>query len=115
MAATPFTVTDSGGPSGATLPALGAVDATNGNSFTNTAREIIEITNGGGASITATFVTTATYQGYAIADKAITIANGASMVIGPFDTGLYGTTVTVNWSSGTSVTARVLRASTTLF
>lgn len=115
MARTALTVTDTAGPSGATLPAMGAVDAVNGNSFTNSAREQIEITNASGGSLTVTFVTTATYQGYAIADNVQTIANGASKVFGPFDSTLYSATVGVDWSTATGVTARVTKLSTTVF
>jgi hypothetical protein len=115
MARTAFTVTDTGGPSGAVLPAMGAVDAVNGNSIANTGRESIEITNGSGGTLTVTFQTVATYQGYAIADDVQTIAAGASKVFGPFDTTLFSSTIAVDWSSATSITARVQKLSSTMF
>jgi hypothetical protein len=101
---------------GTVISAPAAVDAANGNSFVNpTGRAIIEITNGAGSPITATFITNgvATYGGvnYAIADLAVTVTNGTSKVCGPFDKTLFndGTgVVQVDWSSGTSVTARVI-------
>jgi hypothetical protein len=115
MARTALTVTDTAGPAGVTTPALVAVDAVNGNSFANTAREWIRIDNASGGSLTVTFITTATYQGYAIADKPVTIANGASRTCGPFDTALFSSSVGVDYSTGTGVTAQVLKLSSTLF
>lgn len=112
MSATALTVTTSA-PAGTVLPALAAVDGANGNTFTNTGREVIEIANGAGAPITATFVTTLTYQGYAIADLAVSITNGTSKTVGPFDVALFGDVVTVTWSSGTTVTARVTKLGST--
>lgn len=111
MTATSMTVTTIT-PGGAVLPALGAVDAANGNSFPNTGREMIEIANGAGAPITATFTTTGTYTTaggtvYQIADAAVTITNATSKAIGPFEVGLFSSTVTIAWSSGTTITARV--------
>lgn len=111
MAATSLTVTTIT-PGGAVLPALGAVDATNGNTFPNTGREVIEIANGAGAPITATFTTTGSYttaggSTFAIADHPVTITNATSKSVGPFEVGLFSSTVTIAWSSGTTITARV--------
>lgn len=103
---------------GATLGAATAVDATNNNSFTNPrGTAVIEITNGGASPITVTFTTvktlvlkgTATYN---VADNAQTITNGAAKVFGPFDADMYNdanSVVTVAFTSGSSVTARVLQ------
>jgi hypothetical protein len=111
MAATSLTVTTIT-PGGAVLPALGAVDAVNGNTFPNTGREAIEIANGAGAPITVTFTTTGSYttaggSTFQIADSPVTVTNGTSKSIGPFEVGLFSSTVTIAWSSGTTVTARV--------
>jgi hypothetical protein len=105
---------------GAAIVAPVAVDATNGNSFVNTGREMVEITNGGGSSITVTIVTNGTFNvngvQYAVADVTVTIAAGASKVCGPFDKGLFNDPTTgavqMTWSSGTSVTARVISLGT---
>lgn len=115
MARTAFTVTDSGGPAGTTLPAMAAVDAANGNTIANTGKEMLEITNGSGGSLTVTFATSFLYQGYAVADKPVTIANGASRICGPWDTTLFGSSIDIDWSTGSSVTARALKLSSTLF
>jgi hypothetical protein len=104
---------------GATLSAPAAVDGTNGNAFVNTGREMIEITNGGGAPINVTFVTTLTYSGFAIADNVVAITNGSTKVIGPFDTALYNgsdpaeNSIGFTFSSATSVTARVIKLGST--
>jgi uncharacterized protein (DUF697 family) len=105
---------------GVVLAAAAAVDAVNGNSFVNTGRELIEITNGSGSPITVTFITTQTYNigavTYAIADLAVTIAAGVTKACGPFDKTLFNDsatgTVGVDFSSGTTVTARVISLGT---
>lgn len=116
MPRTALTVTTSA-KTGTTQPALAAVDAVNGNSFVNTGREIIEIANGAGAPITVTFVTTLTYQGYAIADQTVTVTNGTTKICGPFDTALFNdatdNTIGVDYSSGTTITARVTKLGST--
>lgn len=112
MAATSMTVTTST-PGGAVLPALGAVDAVNGNTFPNTGRESIEVANGAGAPITVTFTTTSSYTtaggtAFPVADHVVTVTNGTSKIIGPFEIGAFSSTVTIAWSSGTTITARVV-------
>lgn len=102
--------------SGTIVPAAAAVDAVNGNSFVNTGREEITITNGSGSTITVTFITTLTYQGFAIADQIGTVAAGVTTSFGPFDTALFNDptdgTVGVDYTSGTTVTARVKKLGT---
>lgn len=118
MARTTLTVTTSAA-AGVVLPAAAAVDQPNGNQFTNTGRELIEITNGSGSSITVTIVTNGVYTvgavQYPIADLAITIAAGVTRVCGPFDKTLFndGTAqVLIDYTSGTTVTARVISLGT---
>lgn len=113
MARTTLTVTTTAA-AGTVLPAATAVDAPNGNQFVNSGREMIEIINGAGAPITATFTTNGVYTvgsvQYAIADLIVTVTNGTSKVCGPFDKTLFndGTgQVLVDWSSGTTITTRV--------
>jgi len=119
MARTVLTVTTTAA-AGTVLPTAVAVDAANGNSFPNTGREMIEVTNGAGAPVTLTITTYGTYAvgavTYAIADPAISITNATSKVFGPFDKTLYNNTTTghvdLDWSSGTSITARVIALGT---
>jgi hypothetical protein len=116
MPRTALTVTTTA-KTGVVQPAMVAVDAANGNSFVNTGREVIEINNGGGSPITVTFVTTLTYQGYAIADQTVSVTNGTVKLCGPFDTALFNdttdSTIGIDYSSGTSVTARVTKLGST--
>ena len=114
MVATPMTPAVTAA-AGTVLAAPAAVDGSNGNSWTNTGREIIEITNGAASAITATFVTTGTFDvgtvAYAIADLSVAIAASTTKVCGPFEKALFNdddNLVTVSWSSGTTITARVI-------
>ncbi len=105
---------------GTVLTAAAAVDNTNGNKFANpTGRAILEVTNGGAGSINVTFTTSANYNvvgtnglvTYTVQDPLIAVSNGVSKVFGPFDKTLYNdanSNVIVNFSGGTSVTARVI-------
>src|SRR5438045_3110813 len=105
---------------GATLAASAAVDQPNGNQFANpTGRAIIEITNGAASNINVTFTTNGVYTvgsvQYAIADLVVLVVNATTKVCGPFDKTLFndGTgNVLVDWSSGTTITARVIELGT---
>lgn len=96
---------------GVVLPAAAAADVA-GDTFANTGKEQLHVINGGGSSINVTITTTGTYNigavQYAIADVVVAVANGTTKAIGPFDTGLFGTTVSVAYSAVTSVTVRVI-------
>jgi len=114
MARTPFTPVTTAA-SGVVLASAVAVDAGNGNEWTNTGRSLIEIFNNSASAVTATIITNGTYNvgttAYAIADVTVAIAASATVGAGPFDTALYNsatTTCQVNWSSGTGITARVI-------
>jgi hypothetical protein len=118
MVATPFTIVTTAA-AGAVLAAANAVDNTNGNSWVNTGRELIEITNGSGSNLTTTFVTQGNYAVgailYAVADLNVVVANATTKVCGPFDKGLFNDTnglVQVSYSTGSSVTARVISLGT---
>jgi hypothetical protein len=105
--------------SGSVYSAPGAVDAGNGNEFANAGRTMIEIVNGSASAVSATFVTNGTYSvgstAYAIADLVVAVAASATKVCGPFDTTLFNSgtsTVQVDWSHGTSITARCVTMGT---
>jgi len=113
VARSSFSVTTTSA-SGTVYAAPAAVDAAYGQWFLNDGRSWIEIVNGSASAVTATFVTNGTYAvgstTYPIADLAVTIAASGTKVCGPFDKTLFNSTtstVEVNWSSGTSITARV--------
>lgn len=118
MTATAFTVTTTAA-AGVVLPAAGAVDNTNGNSFANSGRELIEVTNASGGALTISFVTQGVYTvgitSYPIADLNVSLANATTRGYGPFDKTLFNDTdgnVQITWSTGTSVTARVISLGT---
>jgi hypothetical protein len=118
MARTTFAVTATAA-AGTVIAASNAVDAPNGNQFVNTGRELVEITNGAASPINATFTTNGVYTvgvvQYAIADLVVNVTNGTTKVCGPFDKTLFNDAnnfVYVDWSSGTTVTARVISLGT---
>lgn len=75
-------------------------------------RVILVVTNGGGAPITVTAVTTATTYGFEVEDSETVIANGDTAIIGPFEPTVFNQPtgsafpgkVFVNYSAVTSVT-----------
>lgn len=83
----------------------------NGDTFVNDGNTVIVVYNGSGAGITFNVVTTQTVEGdLAVADRTESVANGATDVFGPFNTGIYGATVTLNtWSDTTSVTIYAMK------
>jgi hypothetical protein len=93
------------------VPSYGAANA-DGNAFVNDGRTMIHVKNGGGAPITATFLTPGNVAGLAIADQVVTVTNGTEKMIGPFEPGLFNQSdgkVYVDWSGVSSVTAGVMR------
>lgn len=119
MTRTTLTVTTSAA-AGTVLPAAVAVDAPNGNQFTNTGRELVHVTNGAAANITVGFTTNDTIYtvgsvAYAIADLNVTVQNGTTKIMGPFDTTLFNDAnnlVRVDFSSGTTITINVIKMGT---
>lgn len=95
-------------------PSYDSGDATNGHSFDNASQNVfVHVKNGGGAGITATFITSKTIDGNAVADLAISVGAGSEAMVGPFRNDLYGQAdsansideaVFVDLSSATSVT-----------
>ena len=84
-----------------------AVDGTNGNQFQNDGRMFLHVKNGSGAPISVYVDARATVN-----DLTIVVTNGESRMIGPFPPNLYNDAnrrVQITYSSGTSVTAAVLR------
>jgi hypothetical protein len=73
-------------------------DSVNGNSVANTGYEFIWIVNGGGVSLTVTFVTPIEVDGLAVADRTVVIPSGEDRVIGPFPVGVYTSTLQINYS-----------------
>jgi len=88
-----------------------AVDASNGNQFQNDGRMFLLVKNGAGAPINVTITTPGAVDGNAVADLVVAVTNGEQRMIGPFPPNLYNTDgyVYVDYSSGTTITAAVLR------
>ena len=80
-----------------------------GDKFLPSKDTFFEILNGGGGSITVTFVTTGASYGHAVADAAVSVGAGARMIIGPFPADRFndGTgNCLVTYSGVTTVTVR---------
>jgi hypothetical protein len=109
MAATVMTVTAAS--SRKVVKSLSAVDAANGNQFANTGNCYLWVANGSGSQLTVTVLQSGqTLDGVSTAGKTLTVAAGSEAIMGPWPPGVYNDGsgyVTVNWSSGTSITAMV--------
>lgn len=96
-------------PGAGTPPALTAASAAGGGDvIPNNGKTIVQITNGGGSSITATFAATGTLpSGASISSVAGTMAAGVTRVFGPFPTNEFNNSsgqVALTYSGVTSVT-----------
>lgn len=80
--------------------------AAGGDTFVNDGRTYIKLDNGDASPTTATFVTTETITtaALAVADLAVVITNAKEEIIGPFPTATFGPTVSITYSSVTSLT-----------
>lgn len=83
-----------------------------GHKFTNNGRTWVQIQNSYSETITATFVTVASYDGIALADVDVALTAGQTKIVGPFAVGLFNQTtgsdknrVYLNWN--TAVTGSV--------
>lgn len=97
---------------GVNLAAAGvAVDSANDNSFQNDGSTLLRVKNAGGGACTVTVCfAQGNVDGTTIAPlgKQYSVpATTGDRLIGPFPVVTYGTTVTVKYSTGTSVTAYV--------
>lgn len=82
MAATALTVT-AVGRGGAAISTSNA-DTSNGNSFKNTGREYLYLSNPGASEATVTIATAITVDGQAVGDRAVVLPAGAAKIVGPF-------------------------------
>ena len=97
------------------VPAYSAA-AGGGDQFTPSEKTYLHVKNGGVGSITVTIVTPLeAAPNIAMADIAVTVANGAEKVIGPFGAALFQNATglaDVTYSGVTSVTVGVFRIGT---
>lgn len=82
-----------------------AADLVNGNTVPNLAALHLLITNAGEASLTVTFETSASVEGYAVADVTATVPAGASRAFGKFSRALFGDAVDFTCSAAATVVA----------
>lgn len=83
-----------------------------GDAFLNTGKEFLAAKNASGAPITITFVTQVTVDGQAVADLAVAVPAGHTMLIGPFPPGYYNDgsgQVQVTYSGVTTLTVMPVR------
>lgn len=97
-------------------PTANAVDNANGNRFVNDGKIILVIANGSGGNLTVTINNPQTVDGLDVPDRTYTIPTAATgAIIGPWTTAYNQTldnvenSIGVDWSSGTSVTVKVVR------
>ncbi len=87
-----------------------AVDQPQGNTFTNTGRELLVVTNGSGGALTGTITSLAGDPTYGEAvTKPLSPANGQTGIFGPYPVSVFGPSPTITWSTGTSITCAVVR------
>lgn len=80
-----------------------------GDTFTNTGAEVLIVKNGHSSPQTVTVVTSQTSDGLAVADRAVAVANGAEVALGPWPRYVYGSTVSLTYSGVTALTVAVLK------
>ena len=97
MARTALTVTNAS-KAGTVLPAEAAADVAQGNSITNDGRTIIlaHNTNASSTARTATIAVTGTVDGFAPAARTVSVAAGATKVLGPYEVTNYSSTIQLN-------------------
>ena len=78
-----------------------ALNAGNTYTIANDGRTIL-VFKGGSADMTVTVATPVTYRGLAVVDPEITLTGGTEVIVGPFDSELYG--ATLSFSVGGTLT-----------
>ena len=92
-------------------PAAFTPSQVEGHFFANNGATFLLVTNDSNAAITVTIVSQLTVGGLAVADQAVTVDAGATMLIGPFDPKIFNDEdgqTTVTFSAITSVALSIL-------
>lgn len=79
-----------------------AIDATNGETWSNDGTQWMEIVAGSGGAVTASVPYLNTYDGQTIPAKTLSVSANGRKEWGPFPTEKFGTTPVVSWSGTTS-------------
>ncbi len=86
--------------------------AVGGDSFPNTGKEFVQFKNDDGSPTNVTVVTTQIVDGNAVEDLTVTAVPASGQVeVGPFFTSTYGSTVSMTYTSVTSLGVAVKRLS----
>jgi hypothetical protein len=81
-----------------------------GDTFANTYGDVVlYVVNGAGAPITVTIDSPTTCSQGGTHDVAVAVTNGTRQIIGPFAVSRFSSTVSVTYSSATSVTVAAVR------
>ena len=80
-----------------------------GDTFPNTGREFFEVDNADASPITVIIATPGTVAGLAIVDGGGSVTNGTRVRFGPFQTSIYGSTISVTYSSVTAITVEAVQ------
>lgn len=100
MPATALAVQTSG-VTGTTLAAPVNGDNTNGNSYANTGKQIVILTNTVASPATCAVAFGYTVLGQVIPALSVAVAASATVACGPYDPALFGATVTITPSAST--------------
>jgi hypothetical protein len=87
----------------------GAAAAAGGDRFPNTGKEFFCISNASGSPVNVTFETTVTVDDQAVADLVVAVADGKSLLIGPFPIFEFSEEVNVSYADETSLTVQAIR------
>lgn len=92
-----------------------AVDQPNGNSMANDGNTVIVVANASGGDLTITVTPNGGpyNHGDTGARTLLVVATAKTAFIGPFNTNVFGTTLLIDWSTGTSVTAAPVKLART--
>lgn len=100
-------------------PTANAADFANGNRFINDGKTILIVANGSGGALTVTIPYGTTVDGLTVAPQTYSIPDGSTgAILGPWKSTYNQTldsvpnSVAINWSTGTSVTVKVIRVTT---
>lgn len=89
---------------GVALPTGTAADVSNGNYVVNDGRVVIICSNSSGSTAhSVTVAIAATVDGQAATSRTIPLPTSSSVLIGPYDTGNYGTQLGLTGDSATDV------------
>jgi hypothetical protein len=94
---------------GVAFPAGVAVDVANGNSVSNNGRVVVIAINSGASPRNVTVTPTLTVDGLALPARTTPLPATSSVLLGPWDTATYGTTLQISGDNATDVKLQIIR------